>query len=109
MKKQKGYFYILTNKSNNVLYTGSTKNLIKRVDEHRKGYQNSFTKQYNVNRLICYERFEAIDSAKDRERQVKGWARRRKIDLIELKNKQWKDLYGELKRDPSSSLRSESG
>ena len=103
MKKQKGYFYISTNKNKNVLYTGSTKDLLKRVDEHRKGYQKGFTRRYNVNRLICYEIFEHIDSAKDRERQVKGWTRRRKIELIELRNRRWEDLYNELVRDPSSS------
>ncbi len=101
MKDQKGYFYILTNRRKNVLYTGSTKNLIDRVNKHRKGYQKGFTQKYDVNQLVCYEIFEHIDQARVRERQVKGWLRRRKIELIESKNQQWKDLYDDLIRDPS--------
>ena len=77
--KEKGYFYILTNKGKNVLYTGLTKNLINRVKEHRKGYQKGFTKKYNVNRLVYCEVFEHIDMAKDREKQIKGWKRQRKM------------------------------
>ena len=73
------------------MYTGSTKNLINRVKEHRKGYQKGFTQKYNVNRLVYCEVFEHIDMAKDREKQVKGWKRQRKIELIEGKNKLWKD------------------
>ena len=88
----KGYLYILTNKGNNVLYTGSTKNLIERIKQHENGYKG-FTKKYNVNRLIYYEIFEDIQQAKARERQVKGWKRQRKIELIESQNKEWKDLY----------------
>ena len=99
--REKGYFYILTNKGKNVLYTGSTKNLINRVKEHRKGYQKGFTQKYNVNRLVYCEAFEHIDMAKDREKQIKGWKRHRKIELIEAKNKLWKDLYEDLVRDPS--------
>ncbi|MFH1360971.1 MAG: GIY-YIG nuclease family protein [Candidatus Omnitrophota bacterium] len=99
--RQLGYFYILTNKRNNVLYTGSTKDLKKRVKEHQKGHQKGFAQKYCVNRLIYYEILEPIDKAKDRERQVKGWKRERKITLIESKNKDWKDLYDDLLRDPS--------
>ena len=101
MKNHKGYFYILSNKGKNVLYTGSTKDLINRVKQHRNGHQKGFTQKYNLNQLICYEVFEYIDKAKDREKQVKGWGRERKIELIEKVNKQWKDLSGDLIRDPS--------
>ena len=96
MKEGKGYFYILSNKRKNVLYAGSTKDLIDRIKEHRKAYQ-----KYNVGLLIYYEIYEHIEDAKNREKQVKGWKRERKIILIESKNKQWKDLYGDLIRDPS--------
>ena len=99
--REKGCFYILTNKGKNVLYTGSTRNLINRVKEHRKGYQKGFTKKYTVNRLVYCEVFEPIDMAKDREKQVKGWKRQRKIELIESKNKLWKDFYEDLVRGPS--------
>jgi len=98
----KGYCYILTNRGKNVLYTGSTQDLIKRVKEHRNGYQKGFTQKYNVNWLVYYEAFEGIDRAKDREKEVKGWRRDKKIKLIESKNRQWKDLYDELVRDPSA-------
>ena len=102
MKDQKGYFYILTNIRNNVLYAGSTKNIIKRVKEHQRTNRKGFVQKYNINRLICYEISENIGEAKQREKQVKGWKRERKIELIESKNKQWKDLCAELKeRDPS--------
>ncbi|MBU1852662.1 MAG: GIY-YIG nuclease family protein [Candidatus Omnitrophica bacterium] len=105
MKNKKTYFYILSNKRKSVLYVGSTNDLIKRLQGHRKGYNKGFTQKYNVNRLVCYEIFEHIDKAKDREREVKGWRRQRKIELIEAMNKRWKDLYDEFTRD--SSLRSE--
>jgi len=101
MKEQKGYFYILTNKRKSVLYSGSTKNFLKRFEEHKKGYHKGFTQKYNVNLLVYYEIFEHIDNAKVRERKVKGWNRGRKIELIESKNKQWKDFYDVLFRDPS--------
>jgi putative endonuclease len=99
--REKGYFYILTNNGKNVLYAGSTKNLIERVKQHRKGYQKGFTQKYNVNRLVYWETFEQIGKAKGREKQIKGWKRQRKIELIEAKNKLWKDLYEDLVRDPS--------
>jgi putative endonuclease len=97
----KGYFYILANKRKNVLYAGSTKDLINRVREHQKGYQKGFTQKYNVNQLIYYEIFENIAIAKNREKEIKGWKREKKVELIESKNKQWKDLFEELVRDPS--------
>lgn len=91
-EKPKGYFYILTNKRKSVLYAGSTKYLVKRLQEHRKGYNKGFTEKYNVNQLVYYEVFDCIDKAKDREREIKGWRRERKIELIEAINKQWRDL-----------------
>ena len=97
----KGYFYILTNKKKTVLYAGSTKNLKNRIREHEKGCQKGFTQKYNVNQLIYYEVFENIDMAKSREMEIKGWKREKKVRLIELKNKEWRDLLGELNRDPS--------
>ncbi len=101
MKNQQGYFYIMTNKRKNVFYIGSTKDLMNRVKEHQKGYQKGFTQKYNINRLVYYEILEHIGNAKDREREIKGWKRKRKIALIESKNRYWKDLYDDLFRDPS--------
>ena len=80
------------------MYTGSTKNLINGVKERRKGYQKGFRQKYNVNRLVYCEVFEHIDMAKDREKQVKGWKRRRKIEWIEARNKRWKDEGSETPR-----------
>ena len=105
MEAQKGYFYILTNKGNNVFYAGSTKNLAQRVKDHRKGYKRGFTQKYNICRLVCYETFARLDQAQKRERQVKGWTRKRKIGLIESANKEWKDLYDELQMRSFASLR----
>lgn len=101
MKRQKGCFYILTNKGKNVLYIGSTRVLIRRIKEHRGGYQEGFTQRYNVNQLVCYEIFQHIDKAKDREKEVKGWKQEKKIKLIEGKNRHWRDLCDGLIGDPS--------
>ena len=75
--------------------------LIKQVKEHQKWLSKGFTQKYNVNQLVPDEVFEDIDRAKDRKRG--RWRQReRKIKLIESKNRQWKDLYDELVRDPSA-------
>ncbi|MFC1510493.1 GIY-YIG nuclease family protein [Candidatus Omnitrophota bacterium] len=96
-----GYFYILTNERNTVLYAGSTKNLINRIRQHRNENIYSFTKKYCVKKLIHYETFDTIEKAKAREKQVKGWVRRKKLDLIDNNNELWRDLYCILVRDPS--------
>ena len=101
MNEKKGYFYILANKGKNVLYAGSTSDLYNRIKQHKKGHKKGFTEKYNVNRLVCYEVFEHIEIARDREKQVKGWKRERKVELIEINNMYWKDLYDDLIRDPS--------
>lgn len=88
-----GFVYILTNKSNKVLYVGVTSNLVQRLHQHRTGFfKNSFTKKYNVNKLTYYEKFLSIEDAIYREKQLKAGSRKRKIELIERMNKDWKDL-----------------
>lgn len=88
------YVYIMTNKGNNVLYTGVTSNLQTRCEEHiAKKYPNSFTAKYNANKLVYYESFGSINEAIAREKQIKGGSRQKKIDLIEYNNPRWKDLY----------------
>ena len=88
------FVYIMTNKSNNVLYTGVTSDLQTRCLEHMsKRYPNSFTAKYNVNKLVYYERFEDINEAIAREKQIKGGSRKKKIDLVEYNNPRWNDLY----------------
>jgi len=86
------YVYILTNKSNNVLYTGVTRDLEKRVYEHKSKLVDGFTKKYNVDKLVYYDYTTDVKSAIAREKQIKGWLRAKKIALIEGVNPQWRDL-----------------
>ena len=90
------YVYIMTNKTNTVLYTGFTSDLLKRVWEHREKVVESFTKRYNVNKLVYYESTENVDSAILREKQIKAGSRKKKIELIDSVNPKWKDLWFEL-------------
>ena len=90
----KNYFvYLMANKSNNVIYTGVTNNLIRRVREHRNKSIPSFTSKYNVTKLVYYETFNDINEAIKREKQLKGGSRQRKIDLIKSLNPTFNDLY----------------
>jgi len=93
MRDYNFYIYILTNKYNKVLYTGVTNNLKRRIYEHKEKLIDGFTKQYNVNKLVYYEHFTDINEAIAREKQIKAGSRKKKIDLIEKDNKEWKDLY----------------
>lgn len=88
-----GYVYILSNKINTVLYVGVTSNLIKRVWEHKNKAVPGFTARYNVDKLVYYETSESILSAIEREKQIKGGSRKKKTELINSINPQWKDLY----------------
>ncbi len=85
--------YIMTNKNNHVLYTGVTSNLFKRVAEHKDKVLAGFTSSYNVTKLVYYEEFETMEEAIAREKQIKGGSRKKKIDLIQSMNPEWKDLY----------------
>jgi len=95
MSKQ-SYVYIITNSYHNVLYTGVTSDLIKRVYQHRIGESVGFTKKYNVKILVYYEVFNDIKEAIAREKQITAKKRRKKVELIESINPSWKDLYEEL-------------
>ena len=90
------YVYILTNKTNKVLYTGVTSDLKRRVYEHKHKLVEGFTKKYNVNRLVYYEVTNDVYAAISREKQIKGGPRQRKVDLINSVNKEWRDLYYDL-------------
>jgi putative endonuclease len=87
--------YIMTNKYNKVLYTGVTSNLFKRVSEHKEKLIDGFTSRYNVTKLVYYEEFQTMPEAIAREKQIKGGSRQKKLDLINSKNPEWKDLYDE--------------
>ena len=88
------YVYIMSNKSK-TLYTGVTNNLIRRVYEHKNKLNPGFTSKYNITKLVYYEIFSEITKAIAREKQIKGWLRKKKIDLIESVNPDWKDLSQE--------------
>jgi putative endonuclease len=90
------FVYILTNKSNTVLYTGVTNNLKRRVLEHRSGSKPSFTKRYNIHKLVYYEILSGPYLAIAREKQIKAGSRKRKMDLIRAMNPEWQDLYDSL-------------
>ena len=85
------YVYIMTNKSK-TLYTGITDNLERRVYEHKKKLLEGFTKRYNITKLVYYEVTSDVSAAIEREKQIKGWLRRKKITLTEAMNPQWTDL-----------------
>lgn len=89
------YVYIMTNKSK-TLYTGVTNNLTRRVYEHKNKLIPGFTSKYNITKLVYYEIFNEITHGITREKQIKGWVRKKKIDLIESLNPDWKDLSEEL-------------
>jgi putative endonuclease len=90
------YIYIMTNKGNNVLYTGVTNDLKRRVYEHKEKLVEGFTKKYNITKLVYYEIHNDIQNAILREKQIKGGSRQKKVKLINSMNKDWQDLYEEL-------------
>ena len=85
--------YILANKRNGTLYIGVTSNLVERVYEHKNNMIEGFSKKYNIHKLVYYEITDDIESAIRRERQLKKWNRKWKINLIENSNPEWRDLY----------------
>lgn len=91
------YVYIMANKRNGTLYIGVTRNLIKRVWEHKnKLDSNAFTAKYDVDKLVYYELHEHWTSAIPREKLLKKWKRNWKLKLIEKNNPIWEDLYDKL-------------
>ena len=92
-----GWTYITTTRKNTVLYTGVTSDLRSRIYEHKnKLHPGSFTARYNADKLVWHEFHQRIESAIDREKQIKGWLRKKKQALIESMNPAWRDLYEEL-------------
>ena len=82
------FVYILTNKNKTVVYTGVTNDLEVRLRQHKEN-KFAFTKKYNCYYLVYFERFEHIEYAIEREKEIKGWTREKKNALIELKNENW--------------------
>lgn len=96
--KRGGVVYIMTNRNNTTLYTGVTSDLFKRVSEHINGkYTNSFTKRYNIKKLVYFEIFHHIEEAIDREKQIKSGSREKKLGLIDSFNPDWNDLFEDVK------------
>ena len=91
--KNQYYIYILANKRNGTLYIGVTSNLVKRVYEHKNNIIDGFTKKYSIHKLVYYEITDDIESAIRREKQLKKWNRKWKLNLIENSNPKWIDLY----------------
>ena len=87
------YVYILASGKNGTLYTGVTRDLIRRVYEHKSGVVEGFTKKYKVDQLVWFDHSESIIAAIQREKQIKAWKRDWKIQLIEQANPYWQDLY----------------
>ncbi len=87
------YVYILASKRNGTLYTGVTSNLIQRIWRHKQNMIEGFTKRYNIKTLVYFEAHPTAENAINREKQIKKWRRSWKIQLIEEKNRLWKDLY----------------
>jgi putative endonuclease len=90
------YVYIITNKINTVLYTGITRDLKKRIWEHKEKTIKGFTKKYNIDKLVYWEIFNDPENAILREKQIKAGSRSKKIELIKGINPEWKDLYNKL-------------
>ncbi len=87
--------YIMTNAHHTTLYTGVTNNLQRRIFEHRTGKGNSFTKRYNLTKLVFFECGNDVETAILREKQIKAGSRQKKIDLVNQMNPDWNDLYEE--------------
>lgn len=90
---KQGFVYIMTNQKNGTLYIGVTSNLVQRVYQHKNHLVEGFTKRYGLDNLVYYEQFADMRSAIEREKQLKAGSRKKKIQLIELINPEWNDLY----------------
>ncbi|HEU5095960.1 MAG TPA: GIY-YIG nuclease family protein [Reyranella sp.] len=95
MREHRYWVYIMTSSSLSTMYIGVTNDLGRRVAEHRAGLGSEFAKNYRVTRLVYAEEYEQIDEAIAREKQLKGWKRIRKNELVRAANPEWKDLMQE--------------
>ena len=95
MKNRQYCVYIMTNAHNTVLYTGVTNCLQRRVLEHKSGTGSKFVKKYNVTKLVYFECGDDVSFAILREKQIKAGSRKKKIELVNSMNPEWKDLFDE--------------
>jgi putative endonuclease len=92
------YVYLLASRKSGTLYLGVTRDLVRRVWEHKSKAAPGFTSRYEVNRLIWFEVYDDPTTAITREKEIKKWRRVWKIALIEKSNPEWRDLYDEIVR-----------
>jgi len=92
MKDHSYFIYILTNKTNNVLYTGVTNSIERRMLEHKTKFNKGFTAKHNCTKLVYYENYQWIKEAIAREKQIKAGSRQKKLNLINSSNPLWTDL-----------------
>ena len=97
---KKGYIYIMTNRTNNVLYTGVTNSLVRRIAEHTEGRGSIFSSKYNCSKLVYFEVFPDMEQAIIREKQIKHYKREWKNQLIDTINPEWNDLSTSITTDP---------
>ncbi len=90
------FVYILASKRNGTLYIGMTNNLKRRLDEHKTGSVEGFTKRYNIHMLVYCEEVDTAEAAIAREKQLKNWRRAWKLALIEKENPEWHDISDKL-------------
>ena len=88
--------YIMANKRNGTLYTGVTSNLVQRVQQHRENLVKGFTSRYGCKRRVYFEIHAQMSEAIAREKQIKGGSRKKKLELIEGLNPDWRDLYEDI-------------
>jgi putative endonuclease len=93
---KRGFVYIMASRRNGTLYVGVTSDLIKRVYEHKSDIMDGFTKKYGVHALVYFEDCGDIETAIAREKQIKGWRRAYKTNVINKHNPQWDDLYPQI-------------
>ncbi len=87
------FVYLITNKPYGTLYVGVTRDLVKRIYEHRSGFVEGFSKQHDLGHLVWYEAHESVIAAIEREKKIKKWRRDWNINLIQGENPEWQDLY----------------
>jgi putative endonuclease len=86
------WVYFMANQNNKVLYTGVSNSLERRVGEHKAGIKDGFTKKYRCHKLVYYEKFNNPTEAIRREKQIKAGSRKKKNDLVNKMNPEWRDL-----------------
>lgn len=98
------WVYILASKRNGTLYTGVTSDLVARIWQHRNEIHSGFTQKYGCKLLVWYETHDDIAAAIEREKKLKRWQRKWKLELIEAQNPDWRDLWDELNAGPEASI-----